>query len=109
MKKIISCFLAAALAFQSIAMDISAVDKGQIEAGSLGIIAGETFTLPVKITDNPGITALSLSLSYDQDMFELISAEDTGLLKGAEFLAGDDTKKQPYIMNWDDISEKDHK
>lgn len=108
MKKIISCFLAAALAFHSIAMDISAADKGVISAGSVGVIAGETFSIPVKISDNPGITALSLRMNYDPDMFELISAEDTGLFEGAEFLAGDDTKKNWYTMNWDDISKEDH-
>lgn len=109
MKKTISCFIAASLAFQCVAMDISAAAKGTIEAASIGVESGETFTLPVKITENPGITAIGLSMDYDSSVFELISVEDTGLLEGAEFLAGDDTARTPYLMNWDDISEDNHK
>jgi len=108
MKKIISCFLAAGLAFQCIVTDAGAADTGSIVTASIGVETGETFTLPIKITENPGITALGLTLDYDSKAFELLSVEDTGLLKGAEFLAGDDVSRHPYIMNWDDISEKDH-
>ena len=48
----------------SIAVDTSNVNE---------IYEGKTFTVPVKITDNPGFTACILEADYDKDALELTS------------------------------------
>ena len=45
--------------------------------------AGETFTVTVSITDNPGVCAVQLTLASDSAAVECVSAEIGGVLTGA--------------------------
>ncbi len=104
MKKMLSCILAGALALQVTPKKANAMAQGSIEVGSASISAGETFEIPVMIKENPGITALNLSLIYDTDKLELLGAEDGKILGTSTFLTTDILTKNPYILNWDDLS-----
>ena len=108
MRKLLSCVLAAALSLQGAHNIVSAADSGHIQVGSASVSAGETFTLPVTIEENPGIAALSLNLYYDASKLELLGAEDGKILGTSTFVAGDNLTKAPYILNWDDLSKSNN-
>ena len=64
--------------------------------------AGETVTIDLTFSSNPGIIAALFELEYDRTCLELVKAEDKGLLKGAVFSQTYD--KFPYIMLWNSSS-----
>ena len=66
--------------------------------------AGETVTIDLTLSDNPGIIAALFELEYDKERLRLIKAEDKGLLKGAVF--SQTYEKYPYIMLWNSSSAK---
>ncbi|MBR3418007.1 MAG: hypothetical protein IKG82_04880, partial [Oscillospiraceae bacterium] len=79
-----------------------------IAADSVEAKVGETVRVPVRIQNNPGITALSLDVSYDNTKLTLIGAEDGRLLGTASFLSGRDLTMIPYTLNWDDLASENN-
>ena len=68
-------------------------------------MAGDTFTVPVRVEANPGIVSLKLALEYDADVLELVeSAEQdfAGVSYGP-------TEKVPFIINWVDTIHPDNR
>ncbi len=78
--------------------------SAQIYAQIVRANPGETVRIPVFLLNNPGITALSLSFSYDSTKLELLGVEDGGVFAGADFTAGGDLKAVPYTVMWDSVS-----
>ncbi len=66
--------------------------------------AGETVTIDLTFSNNPGIIAALFELEYDKGCLELVKAEDKGLLKGAVF--SQTYENYPYIMLWNSSSAK---
>ena len=54
-----------------------AVNEVVISAGKASGKTGDTVTLPISLADNPGISGMSLTISYDQDALALTDAECT--------------------------------
>ena len=104
MKKLLSCVFAGMLVLQGTQNNVFAIDSGRIQVGSASVSAGEIFTLPITIEENPGIAAFSLNLSYDASKLELLGVGDGGILGTSTFVSGDNLTKIPYILNWDDLS-----
>ena len=104
MKKLLSCVLAGSLILQGTQKITNAANQGLIQVGSTSVGAGENFELPIVIEENPGITALNLSLTYDEDKLELLEAKDCKILGSSTFLTTDSVTKVPYILSWDDVS-----
>ena len=105
MKKITACALAGLIALQGLSGTAIAADSGVIRVGSAVVSAGETFSLPIQLEQNPGLAALSLNLSYDADMLELLGTEDGKILGSSTYLPGNDLTLNPYTMLWDDLAE----
>lgn len=59
---------------------------------------GGTITVGVTLCGNPDISAASLKVEYDPAALELVSAEDTGLLKGGAFSSA---MGSPYYLTWE--------
>jgi len=76
--------------------------KGKIEVDYVESQDGEYIDVQIKITQNPGIVALSLLLDYNTELLELINADDKGLL--ASSLFGNDKKAIPYALQWENGS-----
>ena len=93
-----SCCIASGTLFR-----ISAADdaKPLIAVQEVSAQPGETVSVPVEIRHNPGIAALSLSLSYDTEKLTLLDAQSKTDWDSAVFLAGGDTAATPYLLNWD--------
>ncbi len=50
-------------------------EKGEITVGSVNAVPGETVTVPVAMTKNPGINTFSLGFNYDTAKLSLIDVE----------------------------------
>ena len=59
---------------------------------------GDTVTVPVILTNNPGLITAKITLNFDDTRLQLMSAEDTGLLPGGVF---GNTMASPYVLTWE--------
>ena len=66
--------------------------------GSISGKPGDTVTVPIRISENPGIIAARLKISYDSDALTLTNVTDGGILGEYEF--GDTLTANPYIVSW---------
>lgn len=69
-----------------------------IDVGSVSGKPGEIVTVPIRISDNPGIIAARLKISYNSDVLTLTGVKDGGIL--GEYNFGDDLTASPYIVSW---------
>jgi hypothetical protein len=94
MKKCISCLLAALLTCRCIPSsawtETAAAEDNTplIAAAEISAEPGETVTVPLTVLHNPGIAALSLSITYDASMLTLLDAQSKAEWNTAVFLAG---------------------
>lgn len=61
---------------------------------------GETVSVTVQMTENPGIIAAALEIEYDRDVLRLVNSEDGKVLKEPVF--SDSLDKNPYYVSWND-------
>ena len=114
MKKRISCLLAAVLTCCSIPsgtwFETSAAEDStpRITAAEISAQPGETVTVPLTVQHNPGIAALSISITYDAGMLTLLDAQSKPNWNTAVFLAGGDKTQTPYLLNWDSEASTDY-
>ncbi|MBR3046129.1 MAG: hypothetical protein IKI45_16810 [Oscillospiraceae bacterium] len=114
MKKRISCLLAAVLTCCSIPsgtwFETSAAEDNtpRIAAAEIFAQPGETVTVPLTVQHNPGIAALSISITYDAGMLTLLDAQSKPNWDTAVFLAGGDKTQTPYLLNWDSEASTDY-
>lgn len=66
--------------------------------------AGQTVSVDLTLSNNPGIIAARFDLTYDKDRLELINAEDKKLLAGAVF--SQTYRSYPYTMIWNSATTK---
>ncbi len=86
-----------------------AASTGTFTVSSVSGKAGETVTVNVSISNNPGIVATKLSFSYDKAILTLLSVEDKGLLGTGSFVAGNNLSLIPYSVTWEDsLSSTNH-
>ena len=70
---------------------------------------GETITVPVEMTGNPGIVAMRLFIQYDATKLQLLNATDGGLFyNGSQTndYFGNDITENPYTLLWEDALTK---
>ena len=114
MKKCLSCLLAALLTCRCIPSgawtETAAAEDNTplIAAAEISAEPGETVTVPLTVLHNPGIAALSLSITYDASMLTLLDAQSKAEWNTAVFLAGGDKTQSPYILNWDSEASADY-
>ena len=92
MKKFLSIFLTAALVFFDIMPEqmFYAVENASITVTSSSSKRGETVDVPVVVSDNPGVAAISFDVKYDTDRLELLKATDEKLLGSSTATFGND-------------------
>lgn len=77
---------------------ISAKESGQIIVDSKMVNIGETVKIAISLKDNPGISGMSLKISYDSSVMKLIASEAKGL--STTFSA--EYSDNPYSVLWFD-------
>lgn len=68
-----------------------------VEATKVDAMPGDTVTVDVNITSNPGIIAMRLLVEYDTSVLTLIGAEDKGVLGISQFT---ETYDSPFALVW---------
>ena len=110
MKKIISTIIAvAALAIPFSVMEASAADTAsEIQVATVSAEAGSEIDVPVEITSNEGIVAISFTIEYDTDALELVSVKDCGLFADASYTPGGDLTAVPFRVMWENALATDN-
>lgn len=110
MKKIISTIIAvAALAIPFSVMEAYAADTAsEIKVATVSAEAGSEIDVPVEITSNEGIVAISFTIEYDTDALELVSVKDCGLFADASYTPGGDLTAVPFRVMWENALATDN-
>lgn len=110
MKKIISTIIAvAALAIPFSAMEVSAADTAsEIKVATVSAEAGSEIDVPVEITSNEGIVAISFTIEYNTKALELVSVKDCGLFADASYTPGGDLTAVPFRVMWENALATDN-
>lgn len=87
-KRMLALVLVLAMSFALVTTSAIAADGLTISVGSAAAKAGETVTVPVTISNNPGILAAKLSISFNHEVLEL-----TEMTNGTVF-TGNDTSAE---------------
>ncbi len=103
MKKIImfltSIFLICTVCF----VPSSAAGSGSLAMSSASGKQGDSVTLSIDLTANPGLATMSLQVEYDTGVLSLIGVSDSKLLAGANLSS---VYNSPYKITWIDYSSK---
>ena len=75
------------------------VKSATISLKDVNATPGEEIEVPVMISDNPGISAMKVSISYDQNILTPVNAEKTSLLGGA-VIKGEKQEDGIYNVLW---------
>lgn len=105
MKKLMSTVLVAiaTLLMPFTMLEVSADEAvSQLQAATVSANAGEDIEIPIELSGNPGIIALTFTFSYDADVLELLSVEDCGLFADASFTPSGDITMVPFRLIWED-------
>ena len=70
--------------------------------------AGETVQVTVDVSNNPGIVAARLSLSYDSAVLTLLSVENGSIFGAGSFTPGGNLTVVPYTVLWEDSLNPNH-
>ena len=70
--------------------------------------AGETVQVSVLVSNNPGIAAARLSLSYDKTVLTLEDVENGDVFGASAFTKGGSLSAVPYTVLWEDSLNPDH-
>lgn len=97
-KKIISVFFVLALVLTFTGISAFAEEKPKLSVSSARANAGETVDITLSLSNNPGIISMLLNVDYNNEVLELLNAEDAGVL-GTQ-LHSNDLKLNPYILYW---------
>lgn len=80
---------------------VFATNSGNITIPNVRVKKGDVIDVPVVISNNPGITSVSMFVNYDTTVFSLISVQDSQVLDG--FMSSSkevDLKSAPYKLAW---------
>ena len=72
-----------------------------ITLGTVKGRAGESVTVPVTVSGNPGMVGLALDIYYDSSKMILTGVENTGLMTG-DFTTSEFYDVEPYLLMWVD-------
>ena len=97
MKKIISLILVAMLLLSTFQVSIFASTNPTISCSNVTANAGDTVSVDVNLTNNPGIVSMTLNVEFDSSALTLVSVTDKGVL-GTQ--AHKPEKSSPYTLAW---------
>ena len=72
----------------------------QIEVGSVTCKKDAIIEVPVYLKNNPGITAISYDIAYNDDVMELKSINNENLLSGALYTSSSSLEENPQRVIW---------
>ena len=78
----------------------AAEGSAAVSVGSASGKAGDTVTVDVNLTENPGVIAMNLNVNYDEKQLELVGVNNSGVLNG--FNSPSTYGGGSYTLNWED-------
>ncbi len=99
MKKVLSFIITLILLCALLTVPVEAVGSGTLSLSDAEGGKGDTVTVNVRITDNPGLITLRFTISWS-DGLELTAVSDAGLLNG--WTTPSPTISSPYTLRWSD-------
>ncbi len=72
-----------------------------VAVGSASGKAGDTVTVNVDLTQNPGVIAMALDVGYDEKQLELVNVNNSGVLNGFNSPSPSGSSGK-YTLNWED-------
>jgi len=99
MKRLFAILLIVALLCGTLVLPASAAGSGSLSMSSATGSRGDTVTLSVYLNSNPGLVTMTIRVSYDTSVLQMVSASNTGLLAGAQM---NSSYGSPYTICWVD-------
>jgi len=99
MKKIISLFV---IVITVLAVSFSAHAAGTLSAKNITAKTGDTFSVNVELSGNPGIIATRIMINYDNKYLSLEGVQNGNIFPQSKALFGKDYSDIPYMMIWED-------
>lgn len=81
-KILLMAMLAVVLMVAALPFGVSAEDDASVSVSSASGKAGDTVTVNVDLSQNPGVASLELNVGYDTKQLELVDVHDSGILNG---------------------------
>lgn len=103
MKKIITFLTSIILICTVCFVPSSAAGSGSLTMSSASGKQGDSVTLSINLTANPGLATMSLQVEYDTGALSLTGVSDSKLLAGADLSS---VYNSPYKITWIDYSSK---
>lgn len=98
MNKIMSVIVAIAIMLLMLPVTIvSAAEEATITASAVEGKPGQNVAMTISMENNPGVTSVLLSVSFDDTVLTLKEVQDGGIL-GAAFHS--DNRQNPYTLSW---------
>ena len=79
---------------------LSTPSNAAVSVGSASGKAGDTVTVNVDLTQNPGVIAMQLNVGYDEKQLELVNVSNSGVLNG--YNSPSTYGGGSYTLNWED-------
>ena len=98
MRKVLSILLAVIMLAVCSVISYEAADEPRFQTEIVSGNAGETVDVKLNIQNNPGITALSIDVSYSSDDLELISVNNAALFQDA--ISTGNVSSDPLRISW---------
>ena len=98
MRKVLSILLAVVMLAVCSVISYEAADEPRFQTEIVRGNAGETVDVKLNIQNNPGITALSIDVSYSSDDLELISVNNAALFQDA--ISTGNVSSDPLRISW---------
>ena len=99
MKKIVISLMLAVLVLSTCLFSVSAAGTGSLSATSASGYRGDTVTVNVNLSNNPGLITMKFQVSYSSNL-TLLSVSNSNLLGGWTIPAP--TIQSPYTVRWSD-------
>lgn len=99
MKKVVSALLIMLMLCNLLPFSAVAAGNGSISMGSASGAQGDSVTLNVNLTNNPGLVTMTIKVSYDTSVLQLTKVSDPQLLVGAQL---NPRYNSPYTISWVD-------
>ena len=99
MKKVLAVVLSCIMLISAMPI-VFAEDQPQIIVSSAKAKAGEPVVVTISISENPGITAMSLSMSYNSNALALSDVHTESVFSGMSPSFSPSLDDNPYSLQW---------
>ena len=102
MKKIFVMLLSLVIMLLMCCPAFAANNQPTISVGNVSGEVGDTVSVDISVSNNPGIIALKLKLQYDTEYLSLKSVQDAGLMGSKNYTFGNNITAVPFVLWWED-------